>query len=169
MDDDHHRSAVGQLWDKSTRASMQSHRSCSGPLLGTWKLQSYTTHYLDTGEQVETYGAHPNGYLSYGADCRMYAIVVREGRTPPAGVVATNAEKMELFTWMGAYAGTYTVDGDRVSHHVDISWNEAWTGTTQIRRFEIDGDSLRIWSIPAPDPLDGRLTSARLVWARVQR
>jgi hypothetical protein len=52
----------------------------NNPLLGTWKLQSFTTEYQDTGKKVEPYGAHPYGYLTYGADCRMYVIVVSDGR-----------------------------------------------------------------------------------------
>ena len=34
--------------------------------------------------------------------------------------------------------------GRQVSHHVDVSWDEAWTGTTQVRQFKIEGNSLRI-------------------------
>lgn len=142
--------------------------TCSSPLLGTWKLQSYTTEYEDTGQKVESFGGHPSGYLSYGADCRMYGIVVREGRKPPAEVVATDTEKIELFNGMGAYAGTYTIEGDKVSHHVDISWIESWTGSTQVRQFKIEGNSLRIHSVPARDPLDGRVSSATLVWTKVR-
>jgi Lipocalin-like domain len=58
----------------------------NNPLLGTWKLQSFTVEYQDTGQKIEPYGAYPSGYLTYGADCRMYVIVVSEGRKPPAGV-----------------------------------------------------------------------------------
>jgi hypothetical protein len=123
--------------------------------------------YEDTGQKVEPFGAHPEGYLSYGLDGRMYAIVVREGRKPPAGV-PTDAEKLELFAGMAAYAGTYTIEGDTVRHHVDISWIEAWTATTQVRRFRIEGNVLYIQSPAAKDPLDGRLSSATLVWTKVR-
>ena len=63
---------------------------------------------------------------------------------------------------MAAYAGTYTIESDLVSHHVDISWIDAWTGTTQVRQFKIEGDTLRIRSMPAKDFLDGRVTFATL-------
>jgi Lipocalin-like domain len=164
-------SAIALVWvgcssgGASTTGPLSAH-TCSSPLLGTWKLQSYTTEYEDTGQKVEPFGAHPSGYLSYGTDCRMYGIVVREGRKSPAEVVATDTEKVELFDGMGAYAGTYTIEGDKVSHHVDISWIESWTGTTQVRQFKIEGNSLRIHSAPAQDPLDGRVSSATLVWTR---
>lgn len=140
----------------------------TGTLIGTWKLQSLTVEYQDTGEKAEVYGAHPHGYLGYGADCRMFAIIVRGKRIAPTELVPTDAEKLRLFDELTAYAGTYTVEGDKVSHHVDISWNEAWTGTTQVRFYKIEGNQLRIRSEPAKDPLDGRLISAELVFTRVR-
>jgi len=143
-------------------------RSCSGPQLGTWRLQSFKTRYLDTGETTEPFGAHPSGYLSYGPDCRMYAILAEQKRKPPAAIVPTDAEKIELFAGFVAYAGTYTIDGNTVTHHVDVSWNEAWTGTGQVRRFRIAGKVLYIESVPAKNFRDGRLSSSSLVWMKVE-
>ena len=137
-------------------------------IVGTWKLQSLTTEYLDNGQIVEPYGAHPTGYLSYTGDRRMSAIIVREDRKAPAGIVPTNAEKIALFDGGAAYAGTYTIDADTVRHHVDIAWNEAWTGTTQVRQFKIVGRTLHIRSLPDQNPLDGRVSSSSLVWIRVE-
>jgi lipocalin-like protein len=139
--------------------------ACADPLLGTWKLQSFKTEYPDTGQTNEPFGAHPSGYLSYGADCRVYAIVAGEGRKPPVGDVPTDAEKVELFGGMGAYAGTYTIEGDKVIHHIDISWNEAWTGTAQVRQFKIEGNTLQI---RAESLEDGRPGLSTLVWTKVQ-
>ena len=142
--------------------------SCSGPQLGTWRLQSFKTRYLDTGETTEPFGAHPSGYLCYGPDCRMYAILAEQKRKPPAAIVPTDAEKIELFAGFVAYAGTYTIDGNTVTHHVDVSWNEAWTGTGQVRRFRIAGKVLYIESVPAKNFRDGRLSSSSLVWMKVE-
>ena len=151
----------------TTPASTQAQPKPANPLLGTWKLQSFRMQYQDTGEKVEPFGAHPEGYLSYGSDGRMYGIIVRDDRKPPAAV-PTDAEKIELFTGMAAYAGTYTIAGDTVHHHVDISWIEAWTGTTQVRHFRVEGNLLHIRSPAATDPVDGRLSSATLVWTKVR-
>jgi Lipocalin-like domain len=104
--------------------------------------------------------------LSYGPHCRRYAIIAQQNRKPPAGVVPTDAEKLELFGGFVACAGTYTIDRDGVSHHVDVSWIEARTGTTRVRRFKIAGKVLRIQSIPAENPRDGRLSSSSLVWTK---
>ena len=146
----------------------QQHQACTGPQLGTWKLQSFTTEYLETGETAEAYGPHPTGYLSYGSDCRMYAIIVGENRKPPAGVVPTDAEKIDLFNGVLAYAGTYTIEGGKITHHVDVSWNQAWTGTAQVREFKIEGKTLHIRSMPAKNPRDGKLSSSTIVWTKVE-
>ena len=152
----------------STNSVAEQPHHCAGPQLGTWRLESFSTEILETGEKTEPYGARPQGYLSYGADCRMYAIIVRQGRKAPAGSIPTDAEKIELFGGVLSYAGTYTIDGDKVSHHVDSSWNEAWTGTTQVREFRVEGKTLRIRSMPAKNPRDGRLSSSTIVWTKVQ-
>lgn len=159
--------ATGLVLLAGSTAVLCQQPPCTGPQLGTWKLVSVTFQDQDTGQRTEPYGAHPSGYLSYGADCRMYAIIVSEGRKPPAGDVPTGAEQAGLYNGMVAYAGTYTIDGDKVSHHVDISWNQAWTGTIQVRQFRIDGDRLQIHSVPAKSFQDGRVIIAALEWTRV--
>jgi len=117
-------------------------QSCTGPQLGTWKLQSFTTEDVATGEKTNMFGDHPSGCLSYGPDCRMYAILVKEGRKAPDTLVPNDAERVDLYSGFIAYAGTYSIEGDKVSHHIDASWNQSWTGTTQVRQFRIDGNSL---------------------------
>jgi hypothetical protein len=155
------------LLASSAAALAQQHPPCAGPQLGTWKLVSVTFEYQDNGEKTQPYGAHPSGYLSYGADCRMNALIVSEGRKPPAGDVPTVAEKAGLYDGVVAYAGTWSIAADKVTHHVDISWNQAWTGTDQVRQFRIEGDRLYIRSVPAKSFQNGRIVSAALEWVRV--
>jgi hypothetical protein len=137
-------------------------------LLGTWRLQSFTTEDLETHEKTQPYGEHPSGYLSYGADHRMFAMIVEEGRKGPAAPVETDPEIIKLFHGLAAaYAGSYSIDGDIVSHHVDISWNQSWTGTTQTRQFKIEGSSLHIRS-RGKDTRTRRENSYLLVWTKVE-
>jgi len=152
----------------SAGAVSQQHTSCTGPQIGNWKLQSYATTDLETGQTTNLFGKHPTGYLSYSSDCRMSAIIVRDGRKAPAAAVPTDSEKIDLYSGVIAYAGTYAITGDKVSHYIDVSWNQAWTGTTQVRQFRIDGASLYIRTMPAKNPLTGRQTSAVLIWTKVQ-
>jgi len=140
----------------------------SAALLGTWTLQSFTTEDLVTGEKTDLFGAHPCGYLNYGADKRMYAILLEENRTAPADLVPTDAERIALFNGSCAYAGTWSIEGDLVSHHVDASWNESWTGTIQLRRFRIDGKYLHITTLPARNPVTGKECISELVWVKVE-
>jgi hypothetical protein len=149
------------------QALAQASQKCSGPQIGTWTLQSRTAEDLSTHKKVDSFGAHPDGYLHYGTDCRMYAIIVQEGRKAPTSAVFTDSERVQLFNGVVAYAGTYSIDGNKVSHHVDISWNQAWTGTTQVREFTIDGNVLRIHAI-TQNGLTGGQLSVDLVWRRLE-
>jgi hypothetical protein len=152
----------------SIEAIGQERQNCTGPQLGTWKLRSYTTEDLATGQKTDLFGAHPTGYLSYGSDCRVSGIVVKEGRKAPNSLVPTDAERVELYNGLIAYAGTYSIEGDKVSHRIDASWNQSWTGTTLVRQFRIDGKSLYIQTLPAKNPLTGKESSAVLVFDKVE-
>jgi hypothetical protein len=67
----------------------QERKNYTGPHLGTWKLQSFTTEDLATGQKTDLFGAHPGGFLSYGPDGRMYAILLKEGRPQPTSFQPT--------------------------------------------------------------------------------
>ena len=56
---------------------------------------------------------------------------------------------------------------DKVIHHVDISWNEAWTGTDQVRPYKLEGNILTITTFNK-SPVDGREGSTVLVWEKVK-
>ena len=105
----------------------------SAPLIGTWKMVSWKREIIATGELIDALGPNPVGYINYGEDRRFYALVVSRDRPRPANLPPSDAEKIQLFNTMLAYAGTYTVDHEKAVHHVDASWNEAWTGTDQVR------------------------------------
>ena len=53
---------------------------------------------------------------------------------------------------MIAFAGRYELVGNRLIYRPEISWNEAWNGTTQERVFEVKGDRLEVKSVPAVSP-----------------
>jgi hypothetical protein len=134
------------------------------PLLGTWKLKSFVTT-TTTGEKSSPFGEHPNGYLSYSADGRMHAIGTADGRIVPREVVPTDEERLMLHKTMFAYAGTYSVETDRVIHHVDISWNQFGNGTDQVHK--VTGKTLTITTSRAKSPYDGREGVSVLIWEKV--
>ncbi len=89
-------------------------------------------------------GEHPDGYLNYTPQGRMMVIVVAQDRKPPV----TGQDRIALHKFMVAYSGRYTIDGDKVIHHVDVSWNQSWTGTDLVRIFQREQDVLVITTAP---------------------
>jgi hypothetical protein len=139
-----------------------------GQLLGTWKLKSWVREVAGAGERYNQAGEHPDGYLSYSADGRMYAFILWDSRVRPRGAVPTDEERVKLHQTMLAYAGTYTVEGDKVIHHLDASWDQTLTGTDQVRFFKLDGNILTIKTGPNRSLVDGREGQAVLVWEKVK-
>jgi hypothetical protein len=137
-------------------------------IIGTWKLQSLVFEATATGQRSSPFGDHPDGYLSYSTDGRMYAIGVAEDRPKPCDLVPTDEEKAKLQESMFAYAGTYTAEGEKVVHHVDISWNQSWTGTDVVRFYKLDGNTLTITTARAQSAFDGEEGEFVLVWQKVQ-
>ena len=141
--------------------------AAGNPLFGTWKLESMVYEATASGQRSWPYGDHPDGYLSYSPDGRMHAIGVAEDRPKPRDLVPTDEENVKLRGSMFAYAGTYTADGHKVVHHVDISWNQFRTGTDLVRFYKLDGNTLTITTEPAPSTIDGKEGRWILVWKKV--
>jgi hypothetical protein len=135
------------------------------PLLGTWKLKSYVVTTA-AGVRSTPYGENPTGYLSYSADGRMQVIGAANGRIVPAGPTAGDSERVALHDTMFAYAGTYSIEASKVIHYVDISWNEVWTGTVQVRLFEVNGNTLTL-TTRVTDPSNDTEAHYALVWEKV--
>jgi len=137
-------------------------------LHGTWRMLSWTTKALVTGQTADGLGANPLGYITYAPDGRVMVLVLRGDRKKSAALVPTNEEKIALYDSMFAYAGTYTVDHEKVVHQIDMSWNHAWTGTTQIRFHKIRGDELTYITAPAKNPMTGRDCVHTVLFRRVR-
>ena len=131
-------------------------------LLGTWTMLSWKKEIIATGQIVDALGPDPVGYITYGADGRMHVIVVRRERLAPETFPPTAMEKLHLFDSLLAYSGTYTVDDKKVTHHVDVSWNQAFTNTDVIRFYALTDGILTITAEPAIDPYSGREVIHRL-------
>ena len=59
-------------------------------------------------------------------------------------------------------------DDEKVVHHVDISWNQCWTGTDLVRFYKLDGNTLIITTARAQSAFDGEEGVFILVWDKVQ-
>jgi len=138
-------------------------------VVGTWRLVTATRKIVETGEVVDAYGGpKPNGWITYGRDGRMMVVCAFEGRNRPAANEAmSDADRVHLHRTFFAYAGTYRFEADRVTHSIDTSWNEAWTGTSQVRQVEQRGRQLVYTTTPFKFNVVGRLSIITLVWEKV--
>jgi len=144
-------------------------QAADNPVIGTWKMQTYTREVLKTGARSNAFGDKPDGYIAYSPDGRMYAIFGPGERIKPAGLQPTEKEAAALHASIVSYAGTYTMEGPgKVVHHVDISWNQTFTGTQQVRFFKLDGDILTITTPPFGVPGSADESRYILVWKKVK-
>jgi hypothetical protein len=91
-------------------------------LVGTWKLVSASSS-MAGGERNETpFGQGPAGFLTYTQDGRVTAMISYGGRKRLSSSDSFSTpidEQAEAFSTFIAYAGRYTLDGDKVIHHVE--------------------------------------------------
>jgi lipocalin-like protein len=133
-------------------------------LVGTWKLVSASST-TKTGERNETpYGINPTGFLNYSEDGRVTALISYDGRKP-LPVAAGAAEHAEAFKTFLAYAGRYTLSGEKITHHIEISSIQNYVGKDLVRSVRLEGD--RISLTTPPTPVNGKTQTVELIWQRL--
>src|SRR6266478_6502307 len=114
-------------------------------LAGTWKLVSASASTA-SGERNDTpFGPSPAGFLTYTQEGRMTAMISYGGRKRLSSSDARSApaeEQAEAFRTYVAYAGRYTLNGDKVIHHVEISSIQNWVDTDLIRSIRFEGERI---------------------------
>ena len=147
---------------------MTSNAPPTKDLVGTWKLVSALST-RPNGERVNYYGEHPVGFLTYTDDGRMTAVLGDGDRKQLSDEdrQSTSAEeRSEAFSTFNAYAGSYTFQGDRVIHHVEVALFQNWVKTDQIRYVKLQGDRLTLRTNPMKHRGEQRVQE--LVWERVK-
>src|SRR4029077_7687085 len=110
-------------------------------LVGTWKLVS-ATETTKKGEVRDMYGKNPAGLLTYTADGRVM-VIMTSGGGKPLSVCASGEDKGELFFTIAAYGGRYTLDGNKVIHHIEVASAPIAENTDQERLItNLTGNSL---------------------------
>jgi hypothetical protein len=133
-------------------------------LVGTWKLVSASST-TSAGERSETpYGASPVGFLTYAGDGRVTALISYGGRKA-LSVGAPPEEQAEAFKTFLAYAGRYTLSGDKVIHHIEISSIQNYVDRDLVRSVKFQGDQITL--ITPPTPVNGKIQTLELTWQRL--
>jgi hypothetical protein len=130
--------------------------------VGTWKLVDYSFLHED-GTVEKPWGDHVVGYLLYSAEGYM------SGNLSPANrrhnIEQTDSQKTRRKRDYIAYAGPYTVKGNTVTHHVEVSLFPNWLGTAQLRYHERKGDMLTLRTPPISS--EGGMVAVQLTWKKV--
>lgn len=137
-------------------------------LYGTWRLVSWKRTIVSTGETSDVFGKAPKGYIMYGRDGRMLCIITDKRPNVPDVTKMTDKDRVELYKTIIAYGGTYAFDGKTLKIKVDISWNESWNGTEQVRTAKFERNKLILSAEPTVGSLDGKLRVLEVVWERVK-
>jgi hypothetical protein len=118
------------------------------PLIGSWKLTSYTDKDAD-GISVFPFGKAPAGLLIYDGTGHMSVQIMK---TPPPDVAIddwdrfTVQEKVALFDGYSAYFGRYEIDDRRhvVTHLPVADLSRIYIGRREKRHYQITGDRLML-------------------------
>jgi hypothetical protein len=133
-------------------------------LIGSWKLDSFELQSA-TGEISHPYGEKLTGYLFYNEDGYMSAAFMSADRGRVGDGELSKAARASNYDLFMAYTGPFEVNGDKVTHSVEVSSLEAFIGSIQERWFKIDGDRLDLLTAPLAVGSDAPV--GRLVWHRV--
>ena len=136
--------------------------------VGTWRLSSWVEEETESKIVHQAFGDRPLGLITFTADGHVAVIFSNPTRKPPASPKATDAEAADLYRTMVAYAGTYSIDGDKLTNHIEVSWNQAWNGTSQVRFVEVKDDRLTVKTQAFMSPFFNKQIVATLVFDRVK-
>lgn len=146
------------------------------PLLGTWKLISVTAIFPDGNINNEAFGTNPIGYITYTPEGKMMVIFSKSERPLLSGNSASPLtaaihsvpieERAQAFSSFNSYAGSYTLDGNKVIHHVEIASIPNRVGQSLIRSFKLDGNRVTLKTPPSKS--DDVPKVFELVWERIE-
>ena len=137
-------------------------------VVGTWHLQSWVEEETETKIVHNVFGEHPSGLITFTADGHVAVIFSNPDRKPSASPKANDTEAAELYRTMVAYSGTYTLDGDKLTNKIEVSWNQAWNGTSQVRFVQIKDDRLTVKTQAFVSPFLNKHIVSTLVFDRVK-
>ena len=131
-------------------------------LAGSWKLNSWTIQVIG-GDATEPFGPNPKGRAVFTPDGYVTFVIVAANRKP----AANDEESAALLKTLMVYTGPFTIENDKFTTKVDISWNELLTGQDQVRFFKLEGDKLTIRTAEQASAVyPGKKVVGTLTWER---
>ena len=113
-------------------------------LVGSWRLLSAVSTFVDTGETSEPWGPEPDGRMVFEPGGRIVFLFVPKGRQLPAN----DLERARMFDETAAYTGIVRLDGPgRMITTVDVAKSPNMKGEV-LRLFRLEDDRLTIRTPP---------------------
>ncbi len=140
-------------------------------LVGTWKLLSASTRTSSGERDGAPYGVDPVGFLTYSADGRVTALISYGGRKRLSvlpvgeGTPSQIEEQAEAFKTFLAYAGRYTLTGDKVIHHIEISSIQNYVDKDLVRTVKFEDNCITL--VTPPTSVNGKIQTVELIWQRM--
>jgi hypothetical protein len=144
--------------------------------VGTWRLLDYCFIHED-GLVEHPWGSEVRGYLLYSAEGFMSGNLspARDWKYRRARLAAglrphDSAGPLRMARRAGrrdyiAYTGRFSVEGETVTHHVEVSLFPNWVGRPEVRHYSFQGDNLTLRTGPIRSGM--HTIVAQLVWERV--
>jgi Lipocalin-like domain len=136
-------------------------------IVGTWKIKEFYQLVISTNEKRYIFGENPLGMLIYtkgGQFCTTVAAADRK----QAGNAPTDAERVQLFTSMFSYCGTYKIEGNALTTKPLSAWVPAWIGNERKSKVEVSGNTLTSESMPFKSTRDNVDVVAITKYERVE-
>jgi hypothetical protein len=126
-------------------------------IIGVWRYTSFLDKEVQSGNVLKPFGENPSGYIVYTSGGHIVFLLVGD-RSVPASPNPTDAERIACSA-LCALAPAYIYIRSKVmalSINWDASWSQWWTGRTQKRKVEIEGNKMTITSAPTKSVATGR-------------
>jgi len=138
-------------------------------VVGTWSLTGLSYRILETGEVVRPFGDNVHSLIQYSPGGHMVVFIQKKNPPMPSDTDYSDESRVRIHKEIiGAYAGTYSVDGNRVTHHIIVGWRPDWVGHDQVRYADMQGNVLTIETAPLVSLLTGKQSVATLTFLRVE-
>jgi hypothetical protein len=132
-------------------------------IVGTYKL--VTAAAVIDGKPREEKGGAPHGFLIVTP--KYYAIFYTGPGERKHGNSA--AEKAALWDTLTAFTATYKIEGKKITLTPQVSWNEVYNGSQQVREIEMKGKRLIVSSGLRPYGRDpSKKVMTRQEWEKVE-
>jgi hypothetical protein len=137
-------------------------------LINTWLLVSFELR-KEGGEIIYPFGKDAAGRITYSSSGHFSAQVMRKNRRlfeSEDQMKGSIEEVMENFKGVISYFGSYTIDKNVITHHVEESLYPNWNGLSMKRFAKLENGLLELST--EPTIWQGKNSIGMLIWKKAE-